>query len=282
MKPTSPEVGRTDDSPFAELLSGGGRIFAVFDERTQDSGNVSYGVDARGRRFFVKTAGRPNDDAPRCDHAERVALLRNAVRLAKSADHPALPRLRRIVEYSAGPALVYDWVEGDLVRGSLDRIRGLPARDAAAMLTDLYDLHAHLAERGWIAVDFYDGAMIYDFDRHRLHIVDLDHYHPGPFTNRMGRMFGSTRFMAPEEFELGARIDERTTVFTMGRAASVLLSDNSLDREPFRGTDAQYAVMKDSCREYPGDRFQTVAELRNAWIGSIENWNVRRNSRSDL
>jgi hypothetical protein len=31
----------------------------------------------------------------------------------------------------------------------------------------------------------------------------------------MGRMFGSTRFMAPEELELGALINEQTNVFAM-------------------------------------------------------------------
>jgi serine/threonine-protein kinase len=75
-----------------------------------------------------------------------------------------------------------------------------------------------------------------------VHIVDLDMYHQGPFTNEMGRMFGSKRFMAPEELELGAQIDERTTLFTMGRTAAVFLSDNSLEREPFRGSDALYEV----------------------------------------
>ena len=66
--------------------------------------------------------------------------------------------------------------------------------------------------------------MIYDFDRGAPHLVDLDNYQPGPFVNDMGRMFGSTRFMAPEEFARGARIDERTTLFTMGRAAAVFLA----------------------------------------------------------
>lgn len=36
----------------------------------------------------------------------------------------------------------------------------------------------------------------------------------------------SLRFMAPEEFERGALIDERTTVFTMGRTAFVCLGDD--------------------------------------------------------
>ena len=43
-------------------------------------------------------------------------------------------------------------------------------------------------------------------------------------------MFGSSRFMAPEEFERGALIDERTNVFTMGRTAAVLLADGTLHR----------------------------------------------------
>jgi len=63
---------------------------------------------------------------------------------------------------------------------------------------------------GWIPVDFYDGCLICDFDRQALHVTD--HYYSGPFTNEMGRMFGSGRFTAPEEYELGAQIDERTTV----------------------------------------------------------------------
>ena len=37
-----------------------------------------------------------------------------------------------------------------------------------------------------------------------FHVVDLDHYQLGAFSNEMGRMFGSSRFMAPEEFELPA------------------------------------------------------------------------------
>ena len=33
---------------------------------------------------------------------------------------------------------------------------------------------------GWIAVDFYDGCLIYDFDRRDIHIVNLEHYHRIP------------------------------------------------------------------------------------------------------
>ena len=244
-------------------------MFATFDERTQDSGNISYGIEVDGRRYFVKTAGRPDDSKPYFDHAERVASLRNAVRLAESAFHRALPKLRKVIESPTGPMLVYDWVDGDLVRGCLDRVRTLPVHEITALLTEIYDLHRELISLGWIAADFYDGAMIYDFDRRRVHAIDLDSYYTGPFTNRMGRMFGSTRFMAPEEFELGATIDERTTVFTMGRTAAILLSDASLNRDPFKGTDTQYDVILTACAKHPDDRIQSVAELHTAWTSAM-------------
>ena len=241
-------------------------MFVTFDARTQDSGNISYGVEVDGLRYFVKTAGRPDDSKPYFDHAERVGALRNAVRLAESSHHRALPLLRQVIEFPTGPMLVYDWADGELVRGCLARLRSLSPKEIGALLTEVYDLHRELVSLGWVAVDFYDGAMIYDFDRRCVHAIDLDSYHRGPFINRMGRMFGSTRFMAPEEFELGATIDERTTVFTMGRTASVLMSAGSLDREPFLGTDRQLDVMLRACEEDPNDRFQSVAELYAAWM----------------
>ena len=52
---------RIEDTPEA-FLRAIGRVFAVFDE--QDSGNVSYGVEVGGERWFVKCAGDPADPRP--------------------------------------------------------------------------------------------------------------------------------------------------------------------------------------------------------------------------
>ncbi|MEZ4656533.1 MAG: hypothetical protein R2911_03090 [Caldilineaceae bacterium] len=96
-------------------------------------------------------------------------------------------------------------------------------------------------------------------------MVDLDNYHQGPFVNIMGRMFGSSRFMAPEEFELGSQIDQRTNVFTMGRTSALFLGDGTLARQPFRGDDDLYAVMARAYREEPTERFQSMAEFYEGW-----------------
>jgi len=277
------DVDRIVQAPEAYLASAG-CVFAVFDHRTQDSGNVAYGVRIGDACYFVKTAGHPDDPLPRPGsprHSDRVALLENAVRLSRNCPHPALPHLHRVIESPDGPMLVYDWADGELIRvdaqarndpaSSFQRFRALPVAEILRTLDTVYDLHSELAQAGWIAVDFYDGCLIYDFARRNLSVVDLDHYSASPFTNRVGRMFGSSRFMAPEEFELGARIDGQTTVFTLGRTAVVLLSDGTLTRGPFRGSDALYDAIHRACREDRSQRFESVAAFYAAW----------RNARSD-
>ena len=72
------------DEPPDQYLRSVGTVFAEFGERTQDSGNVSYGVEVAGDRYFVKTAGRPDDPRPVLKQPARIALLRNAARLRVS------------------------------------------------------------------------------------------------------------------------------------------------------------------------------------------------------
>ncbi|MEM7130440.1 MAG: serine/threonine protein kinase [Chloroflexota bacterium] len=264
----------TDEAPLTFLKSVS-EIFIRFGEDTQDSGNISYGVTYNEKRYFVKSAGRVDDEKTYFDHGQRVDMLRNAVRLNQGVAHPALPKLYNVIESPEGPLLVYEWCSGELVRcpnhireqpnSSFQRFRRLPLTEIRNCLDVIYQLHKQLAKMGWIACDFYDGAMLYDFDRRVLRIIDLDHYHQGPFVNEMGRMFGSSRFMAPEEFEKGALIDERTTVFTLGRTAAVLLSDGSLERTPFRGTDRLYEVVVQACEPNRNERFGSVADFYHAW-----------------
>lgn len=265
-------VTAINDSPERYLQSIGD-IFALFN--TQDSGNISYGVAVNGVRYFVKTAGDPADSRPYLAHAQRVALLRNAVVLAQSMAHPTLCQLHQVIESPQGPLLVYEWIDGELIgvprsqrddpTSAYQRFRALPVAELLRALDLIYDLHAHLAAAGWIAVDFYDGCLLYDFSPQTLRIMDLDTYHQGPFLNAMGRMFGSSRFMAPEEFQRGATIDQRTTVFTMGRTAALFLGDGTLERTAFRGNDALHAVVQRACQEERNERFATMTEFYTAW-----------------
>ena len=257
-----------------EYLREIGKVFSLFDAQVQDSGNITYGVQVGKQRFFVKTAGDPHDPRPFLPHEERVALLHNAVRVRRSCSHNALPRLHNVIESAQGPLLVYSWVEGELLhagsatrqdpQSAMQRFRRLPLPEITKALDVIFELHNELAQAGWIAVDFYDGCLIYDFASQELHVVDLDMYRDSPFVNEMGRMFGSSRYMAPEEFERGASIDGRTNVFTMGRTAANLLSDGTLDRSAFRGSDAHYDIVLKACSDERRMRYASVGDFNAA------------------
>jgi len=99
-------------------------------------------------------------------------------------------------------------------------------------------------------------------------VIDLDAYRRGPGTNTMGRMFGSTRFMAPEEFELGAVIDERTTMFTLGRLVRHFGTRLTERDDQFCGSAAVAQVVRRACRPLPADRYADVAAFGEAWRGA--------------
>jgi hypothetical protein len=86
------------------------------------------------------------------------------------------------------------------------------------------------------------------------------------------------RFMAPEEFAKGATVDERSTVFTLGRTAFVLLSrgpPGGQERNLWRAGDVLFQVATTATRPDPADRYQSVAELIGAWQdarGSQRTW----------
>ncbi|GAA3150838.1 serine/threonine-protein kinase [Kribbella aluminosa] len=244
--------GEIDVRP-ATYLNQLGTIFARF--APKGSGNISYGVQTDGARYFVKTAGDPANTEPHLDFTDRVALLRNTVELARAVAHPALPALHTVIESAGGPLLVYDWRDGDLLHNPdvPERFRALPTEEILAALDTLYDLHAALDAAGWVEGDFYDGSLLYDFTTQRLTVIDLDSYHRGPFRNTMGRMFGSSRFMAPEEHIFGAPIDTRTTAYALARAGLILLPDPP-------------QALEDVLIEATTARFPSYRAFHEAWL----------------
>lgn len=279
-------VTETELEPAA-YVARHGRIDSEFSHLTQDSGNVSWIVDSAEGRLFIKTAGTdapppPGAATPYFDRAGRITLLRTAIELARSCDHPALPALLNVIETPIGPMLVYEAVAGELIgittrpgvpaaerradpASAYQRFARLPAADQLPIFDSLIDLHRELANRGWVAGDLYDGCLIVDFATLTLHVVDLDSYRRGPTRNDMGRMFGSTRFMAPEEFELGAPLDQRTTVFTLGRLVKHFGTRLTEDPAQFCGPAALADVVERAVRPDRADRYPTIADFAAAW-----------------
>ena len=148
-----------------DCLRSVGEVFRAFLD--QDSTCISYGVLSSDRRWFVKHSDHPRG----LDSLERVYNLNMNVR------HAALPRLSNRFETANGVALVCDWVpSGNLYASSrysaarlrvdltIPRVRfwSAPVDDIVQSLNTIFDVQLTLADRGYVAVDLYDGCFIYD------------------------------------------------------------------------------------------------------------------------
>ncbi|GHB59160.1 hypothetical protein GCM10010347_31380 [Streptomyces cirratus] len=250
----------------APLLDGLGTVFRTFDD--QDSGCTSYGLAAGGGRWFVKTASAP----------QAVSSLRRAMAVHRAVSHAAVVPLVHSFTTDTGPALVYPWMSGEVLYhptrsrqggrtapGSpMARFRKLPLSRVHAALASLLSAHLAVERAGFVAVDLYDGCLLYDFDAHRMVLCDLDEYRPGPFTVEGDRLPGSRRYMAPEEFVRGAVIDVRTTVFNLGRALRLLLDAGDAEAQ-WRGTPGRLAVIERATVPEPEGRWPSVRALVAAW-----------------
>ena len=72
--------------------------------------------------------------------------------------------------------------------------------------------------------------------------------------------------MSPEEFELGAALDEVTNVFTMGATAFALLG-GEVDRsfEKWEGSGAVYEVARKAVSTDRSQRYPSLSAFRRAW-----------------
>lgn len=82
----------------------------------------------------------------------------------------------------------------------------------------------------------------------------------------MGRMFGSDRYMAPEEHVMGATIDQRTTVYTLGRVALHLGTSTTDEPARYVGGPSRAAVLVRATSPDPEDRYLDVAALAAAYL----------------
>ena len=185
-------------------------------------------------------------------------------------------------ETDDGLGIVMPWARGESLVDAYDaavpapddpgspyeRFLQQPPERLAAVVGQIIDAHVAVASAGFVAVDLYSGCLLYDFETGSVSLIDLDMYRPGPYVLEGDRQYGSASLMPPEEFERGATIDERATVFTLGRMALVYLGcarKAAPERRAFRGTELQWDTAMKATRAAPAHRYSTVAALASAW-----------------
>lgn len=269
-----------------------GRVFRVYDR--QDSGNLLFGVEQGGVKRFVKYAGASTvayEGAP----GQAVERLRQALCVYRAVAHPHLIRFEGAVTCPQGLAAVFEWFEG---RGlhehwtfrQLDKLDPaspygrylrLPLERRFKSLTAVFECLCHVEALGYVAVDFYDGSILYDFERDVTKVGDIDFYRRRPAVNDLGEAYwGSPRFKPPEEYRLGAAIGPDTNVFTLGALILHLFGRYSQDEveamyrqrrftpcplERWSLNEGLYRVACQAVEPERGRRYPTLAAFFEAW-----------------
>jgi serine/threonine-protein kinase len=210
-----------------------------------------------------------------------VSTLTRAANIYNSLRHPTLINLVEHKKINNGYILVFDWAPGECMnehwtydkypkytheKSAFYRYIRLEREKLLNSLNDIFEFHRFIASKEYVAIDFYDGSVMYDFVTEKTTICDIDFYQKSPYINKMGRLFGSSRFMSPEEFTKDDIIDEITNVFTLGATAFVFLGGEK-DRSyaKWRMGKALYDVALKAVSPERKNRYPSITEFINNW-----------------
>ena len=243
-----------------------GTVFKVYDD--QDSGNICFGTEKDGQRYFIKFAGAPTDRGIGTPE-DAVSRLKATLPVYRDLHHKNLIELVEAREIGGGFAMVFKWADGDcmgrMYRASHRRFMQLSIDARQSVFLDILNFFEYIASQNYVAIDFYDGSILYDFEHGKTTICDIDFFRKQPCINDMGRMWGSARFQSPEEYQLGAVIDERTNVYTVGAVAFALFGGYSRTRDKWQLSEKLFGIATKAVSDDRSQRQQSIRQFREEW-----------------
>ncbi len=266
-----------------------GAPFCVFSQN--DSGNLSFGVEKNGRKLFVKYAGAKTAKYSGTVEAA-IDRLKKAEQVYLALPHPSVIRYLGRLETEHGLALLFEWAQGGCPHAHWEfeekpkfthpdsayvRLRALPLAKKRRAAETLFDFLCYTEERGFVAVDFYDSSLLYNFLTDTLIICDIDLFRRASLRNDLGEDWpGSPRLKAPEEAQPGAVLDSRTNVFTLGKLLLFLFAGEEYqDRAHWEETEARFRAVQKALSPKRENRFPILKAFREAWSrGASEEENL--------
>ena len=269
-------------------LNNYGTVFSVIDET--GSGCISFGVKKNNKKYFLKIAGAKTVNAE-ISEEESIKLLKEAAVKYKDIKHKNLIKLVDAFEYKEFYVVIYEYAEGECLfdHWNFDRyektkeitpmmrFKSLPVEKRLKVADKLFSFFESFIDAGYVAVDFYDSSIIYDFENDKVTFCDIDLFRKMPTVNDLGTgYFGTKRLKAPEENELGASIDEQTSLFTLGAIIFDMFSNISNTQErydkgcfipnklkEFELNKNVYNVLLKATAYNRNDRYKTIKEFKD-------------------
>lgn len=293
---------KTDDIEFKlreyqdfSWLNNYGKIFYVIDET--GSGCISFGIEKDNKKYFFKIAGAKTVEAE-ISEEESIKLLKDAVIKYQVIKHDNLIKYVDSFEYKEFFVVIYEFAEGECLfdHWNFDRykktkeitplmkFKSLSIEKRLNVAEKLFSFFETFIDCGYVAVDFYDSSIMYDFENDEVTFCDIDLFRKVPTINDLGKeYFGTKRLKAPEENELGAAIDELTSEFTLGAIIFDMFSnlENIDDRyekgmfipndiETFELSKDVYDILIKATSYERANRYNSIKEFHNEFINAMK------------
>ena len=273
-----------------------GIVFSVIDET--GSGCISFGVQKDNKKYFIKIAGAKTVEAE-ISEQDSIDLLKDAVEKYKSIHHQNLIKyvdsfdinefFAVIFEYADGECLFDHWNFEKYKNDStlitpIQKFKKLEISKRLDVVYKLFSFFETFINAGYVAVDFYDSSIIYNFEKDEATFCDIDLFRKLPTKNDLGKdYYGTKRLKAPEENELGATIDELTNEFTLGAIIFDIFSNVSNndkryeigmfipnDLEEFELNTKTYNVLLKATNYDRNNRYTSINEFEVEFRKSLE------------
>ena len=223
---------------------------------------------------------------------ERLARFEGEARMLAALNHPHIGAIYGVEEAAGVRALILELVEGEtlaerIAKGSgAGNGSGLPLADALMIAHQIVEALEAAHRRGILHRDLkplnimvtWDGtAKLLDFGLAKIVGVDAD------VTRTLeGTVLGTAAYMSPEQAQ-GQSLDARSDVFSFGAVLYEMLSGRRAfggrstadvlsavlrdDPQPIQGPPALKRVVRRCLAKQPGQRFQTIEQLRQPLVG---------------
>lgn len=275
-----------------------GKVFEVFSQN--DSGNICFGVNNGNDKYFIKVAGIKTMES-KCTTTEAIHALKSSMSIYENINHVNLIQLIRHYPMDDIYIAVFKWAEGDCLFDHWNfekyinnpqiippakHFKKLPISKRIKSADVLFSFLEGISKNGYVAVDFYDGSIMYDFKKDTTTICDIDLFRKKPTFNNMGEDYwGTKRLKAPEEYIYNASIDESTNVYTLGAILFDCFFGNYTDVEvklrykmnmfmrclfeQWELSKACYDIALKATLKERATRYATINEFFKAWCTAL-------------
>ena len=274
-------------------LSKHGRAFWVIDQT--GSGCLCVGMEKGKDKYFCKIAGVDTTEAE-VTPEEAVNILKNSVQLYENLKHPNLIEVIDTYTHNEFYIVVFKWAEGECLfdhwnfekynnsnlKSPGERFKELDRKKKLKTVDAIFSFLINVSKHNYVAIDFYDGSIMYDFKNDRTIFCDIDFYRKSPVINHMGSdWYGTKRLKAPEEYIYGEAIDEVTNVYTIGALIFDFFGEYDSEDikkryadscfypctlEKWKLNEKTYHVVIKATQHNKEDRYRNIVEFFAAWL----------------